>query len=470
MTILLLHLFLGHVLHQNYFPSFVVQFHKKFKSSPHQYHQSPCSIPSSLSNSSNHAYYRLHYEHCQSLPTDFTFYLKDMEVTEQICFGSKLYNSPLSHHEAYSTFWCRYISIASYPYTVTTFSTKELDLIQKKPLRKILPKLGINRNMPRAVLFGLRSIGGRQLTDLRVEQPAQNYYATLGHLRRNDKVAALLIATARDLQIEVGISKPFFTVDPNNFEYIMANTRWGYTWNMAWEHKLQIVIHDMWIPTKRYVNDHNIMEVAIKDVQYQGKNSYKLQTINQCCMYQEAFYIGDLADTDGTTIPIEYLNGTGKHIHEEIVFPEMLKPTNLQWREWKTFIFRNFLAGTKQFYPTLGQRQSYRKTMCNELHCLQENTTKCTTVQQFLDKLPPQLLQIVKISVENIEAEAIAASCLKGTLVGATDGSLIDTKYGKRGAHSFLLSDEYTDQGMIKGSAATPSSTEMTSLTTEINK
>ena len=383
-------------------------------------------------------------------------------------FSSKLYNSPLSHHEAYSAFRSRYISIATYPYTVTTFSTKELDLIQKKPLRKILPKLGINRNMPRVVLFGPSSIGGRQLTDLRVEQPARNFYATLGHLRRGDKVAALLMATVRDLQIETGISEPVLTVNPESFPYITTNTRWGYTWNMAWEHKLKIVIHDMWTPTKRYTNDRNIMEVAIKDVKYQGKNSYKLQTINQCRMYQEAFFIGDLADKDGTTIPIEYLNGSGKHVHDEVAFPEMLKPTNLQWREWKTFIFRNFLAGSKQFHPTLGHLQKERRSTINEIQSLQESAITHTTVQQFLDNLPPHLRQIVKITVENCKAAAIAASCLNGTLVGATDGSLIDTKNGKRGAHSFLLIDEHTDQGMIKGSAPTPISTEMTSLTTEI--
>ena len=259
-------------------------------------------------------------------------------------FGTKLYNAPLTHYEAYSAFRSCYLTIASYPYTVTTFTTKELQQIQQRPLQKILPKLGINRNTPRAVIFGPRDLSGRQLTDLRVEQPVKNYTATLGHLRRQDKVSLLLMATLNDLQVEVGISTAFYNHNPKDYKYITQNTRWGYTWNMVWEFEMKLEIDGIWTPKQKYQNDRNIMEVAMQDAKYQDRNRYKLQTINQCRLYQEAFYIGDLADSTGSTIPIEFLNGKGKHKHEEISFPDMVAPTQLQWNKWKTLIFRNFLT------------------------------------------------------------------------------------------------------------------------------
>ena len=211
-------------------------------------------------------------------------------------------------------------------------------------MQKILPKLGINRNTPRAVIFGPRDLSGRQLTDLRVEQPVKNYTATLGHLRRQDKVSLLLMATLNDLQVEVGISTAFYNHNPKDYKYITQNTRWGYTWNMVWEFEMKLEIDGIWTPKQKYQNDRNIMEVAMQDAKYQDRNRYKLQTINQCRLYQEAFYIGDLADSTGSTIPIEFLNGKGKHKHEEISFPDMVAPTQLQWNKWKTLIFRNFLT------------------------------------------------------------------------------------------------------------------------------
>ena len=49
--------------------------------------------------------------------------------------------------------------------------------------------------MPRTVLFGPKELGGREIMDLRIEQPVSSIRATLGHLRRQDKVAKLLYAT-----------------------------------------------------------------------------------------------------------------------------------------------------------------------------------------------------------------------------------------------------------------------------------
>ena len=385
-------------------------------------------------------------------------------------FGVKMYNAPLTHQEAYSAFCSRYATIATYPYTVTIFKTKELHQIQQKPfLRKILPKLGINRNTPRAVIFGPREIGGRQTIDLQVEQPVRNFTATIGHLRWQDKVSALLLATLQDLQIEVGISTEFFHSNPANHSYITQNTRWGYTWNMIWEFKLKLVVDRMWLPKKKYRNDCNIMEVAIQDRKYQEKNRYKLQTINHCRLYQEAFYISDLADRNGTTIPIEYLNGKGKHKNSEIAFPEMLAPTKLQWNEWKSFIFRNFLTGAKTFHPDLGQRlMEVNEIPVDEITILSQQQEKKSTLQNHINTLPTSLKQVIN----NIKGSATSGILVnvfkKGNLIGATDGSLINTNSGKRGAHSYILCNINNNDGMIKGSCATPVSTGMTFLTTEI--
>ena len=74
-----------------------------------------------------------------SMTAELAFRKKQLKT-----FCTALYKSPLTQKEAYSAYQSRYKSIATYPYTVTIFTTRELAKIQKDSLNLLLPKLGIN--------------------------------------------------------------------------------------------------------------------------------------------------------------------------------------------------------------------------------------------------------------------------------------------------------------------------------------
>ena len=46
-------------------------------------------------------------------------------------FCKRLYNAPLSHYDAHVAYQSQYKSMATYPFTVTTFSSTQLDEMQK---------------------------------------------------------------------------------------------------------------------------------------------------------------------------------------------------------------------------------------------------------------------------------------------------------------------------------------------------
>ena len=119
---------------------------------------------------------------------------------------------------------------------MTTFDAKELDEIQKGCMKLLLPKMGINRNMPRSVIFGPRCLGGRQIMDQKIEQPAISYKTTLGHMRRNDNAGKALLITLQDPQIEIGTEEPFFYKDPEVYHYGTDKTRWKYTPTFSGSH------------------------------------------------------------------------------------------------------------------------------------------------------------------------------------------------------------------------------------------
>ena len=82
----------------------------------------------------------------------------------------------------------------SYPFPVTTFTTNQRQEIQHKYVYALLPKLGINRHMPRATIYAPTTLGVAALLDLRVLQPTSQLQTLQQHLRRQDATGMTLCA------------------------------------------------------------------------------------------------------------------------------------------------------------------------------------------------------------------------------------------------------------------------------------
>ena len=388
---------------------------------------------------------------------------------KQFCLD--LYQSPLSQYEAHSAYQTRYIPIATYPYTVTTFNSNDLEEIQKGSVSLLLPKLGVNRNMPRSVIYGPRALGGRELTNLRIEQPVKNFNTTLGYLRRQGKMGQILYATMRDVQLEVGTTTPFLDLDPNQYLYVTQNTRWRYTWEMIYETKLKLEITKFWTPQSKYHDDKNIMEYAVKDRAYSGENKYKLATINRCRLYQEAIYISDLLTNNEKTVDPGYLDGTKKNCNSEIKFPPVRKPTYLAWREWKSFIFRTFLRGAYKIHPPVTGKQQHTAPQVpyDEIEKLQLLLPSTTSLYETITRVPSELQCLLgNITVPHDNGHLIIGALKEGTLIGASDGSVIQQDNKTWGGHSYSLQAWNTYDGRMNGNGPTPMTNNISSLTTEL--
>ena len=106
----------------------------------------------------------------------------------------------------------------------------------------------------------------------------------------------------------------------------------------------------------------------------QGKNKWKLEVINNCRLYLECFYVGDLIDKQGK-IPVKYLNGTGKRRNKNLHMEQYRRPLDPAWSMWKDFMIQNFLAGPYVVNPVLIKYENTNKT-----------TTKIATAQNITTK------------------------------------------------------------------------------------
>jgi hypothetical protein len=358
-----------------------------------------------------------------------------------------------------------------YPLPVTMFTAKQCIQIQKPFVNAILPKIGLNRKTPRALVFGPKSLGGLEIMDLRVEQVAAQWETTKGHMRRLDRAGKGLYITAHDLQVQLGTTRPFYELDPTKYEYTNTCTRWQYLWRSMHDLNLKMHIYNFWTPSLKYENDRNIMDIAMNDRELISSKWNKLFHVNQCRLYLKAFNLSDLTH-DGIKIHGPYLEGTEKGQNAEISIPDIRCPTTNQWRLWKAFIYRNFLSPGTTMNPPLGERVEVDATALSlpksELDTyLHQGCTYNASTCTVLKHLHPSLKCLLgKVVWPSDGGQGVSEAIVAGDCIGASDGSLITQFRHQEGSYGYAISGA-TNNNRIVGYGHVPSTDKLSSMTTE---
>ncbi len=395
-------------------------------------------------------------------------------------FAQLVARAPLTPFDAFMVYQSRYCPMIKFPLPVTIFTEKECHNLQKPVIFQLLPKMGLNRHTPRALIYGPRRLGGRELMDLRIEQPVLHWQASLGHLRRRDRVGDGLLITAHDLQIIIGSQTNVFELDPSVYNYGPKNTRWGYFWDFLFRHQLTLKFFDTWTPPLRCERDSNLMDLAVHDPFYSGDQSWKLFHINQCRLYFQAFNISDLTDNGGSTISRALLHcEISPYPHPYIKFPPVRRPRWRQLELFLEFLFRKILyrgyrlqIGTLPAaynIPTLWPRPTPETLIMKSLLSLRG------TWSEIWDQVPASLQLLVgPLDMYEFTFPLLATSLINGTLTAATDGGFkSDTGMvfggmpNNVGSHGIYLRNKYDITTQLSVSMRSPRSNNMSSLTTE---
>ena len=306
--------------------------------------------------------------------------------------------------------------------------------------------------------------------DLRIEQLAIHWETTRGHMRRQDRAGKGLFITAHDTQIETGSSVPFHELDPRRCDYTTDKTRWRYIWTESHSIGINIKMYSIWTPQPSNVNDRNIMEVAMEDEILRASKWPLLKHVNMCRLFMRIFYISDMS-MDGKRVHKSYLDGTQRSTKYPIEFPEMIAPTNNQWKIWKEFIFRNFLSPGTTINPNLGEVCTEQRTPSipeSEVEQMARTMEEDSTLHEMVEVLPRSLRLLVgEITLPRDGGNALGESVVDGTCVGASDGSLVRDYTETKGSHGYVLSSTNPEVGEIAGWGPSPESDEMSSMTTE---
>ena len=137
--------------------------------------------------------------------------------------SSKVATSHLSRVSALRYFHGVFLPSVTYTFPVNLLRESDLLKIQGQAYPKFLPKLGYNRNTPRAIVCGPKSLGGLQLRPLYDEQGAGQVEQFLKHYRSDTGVAThlqIMLAWAQKLS---GIGIPLLSAPQIHLPHIESH-------------------------------------------------------------------------------------------------------------------------------------------------------------------------------------------------------------------------------------------------------
>ena len=132
----------------------------------------------------------------------------------------QLAGAHISHGTARLAYCMMVCPKLEYPLAVTQFTPGQCNRILSKKFRVMLPTLGFNRNLPRAVVFGPVAMGGLGLHDLYVEQGVRQISALVGHLRQASETSRMMTIELEWCQVQAGTGVNLLESPQPGFDYV----------------------------------------------------------------------------------------------------------------------------------------------------------------------------------------------------------------------------------------------------------
>ena len=138
----------------------------------------------------------------------------------------------LLRHDALPLLRTTVLKTLEYPMALTTFTQTQWEKVLSKPLMAILPKAGICRTFPRAVVYAPLKRQGLGVPHSFGTQVSRHLDMLLRHMANRTKTGELLVAALESHQLETGTSFGLFQQEYCNTA-ILASDTWlkqGFAW------------------------------------------------------------------------------------------------------------------------------------------------------------------------------------------------------------------------------------------------
>jgi hypothetical protein len=134
-------------------------------------------------------------------------------------YSEEKISSTLNQGEGLLSYNSYYMASLSYGTATTLLDIKECKEIQRPVVNTILPKIGMNRNTSRSVVFGTSKYGGLGLDHLAAVQRFGQLQYLIGSLRKQDTTGDMYKFLLEYTQLECGTATPILEANFARFEH-----------------------------------------------------------------------------------------------------------------------------------------------------------------------------------------------------------------------------------------------------------
>ena len=259
--------------------------------------------------------------------------------------ATKLKHAFLTRREAYIAYITRVIPAVTYPFALTRFTVKQCSDLAKVIEKVILPKMGINRNFPKAALYGPHEYGGMAFQSIETIQDQKMITHWIRHLRWGKEIGNDFKITLSAAQLISGLTTPIL----DNVKPDLPHLEDGVIPHLRTTlNKLggNLLIEDVWVPKLQREEDKSIMEEFAK---IPGITKQKLKAANICRIYLRVITIAELANEDGTEIEQERVTGQWR-ANSTLKWPRQCKPNKTQWDAFRYALRRTFYKENRNIH------------------------------------------------------------------------------------------------------------------------
>ena len=186
---------------------------------------------------------------------------------------------------------------------------------------EVNPKLGLNRHIPKAVLYGPLSRGGLNYPQFKINQTTRSITYMIKQLQWNKNIAKDMRISIEATQLMSGIERPIMENVGIMVKYMEGTWVFKVRERLRWL-KASINVEHIWYQKKQLINGISIME---KVMSIQGITLSQLEITNICRIYLRVIMISDLANIIVTAIPPGQMTVQWRK-ESKLTWPEVRKP------------------------------------------------------------------------------------------------------------------------------------------------
>ena len=219
----------------------------------------------------------------------------------------------------------------AYPSPATNFTRKQAETLMKPVFKSILPKMGVNRHLPKAYRYAPLSHHGLAAPDYFTNQGVDHIITLVSHMVKNTYVGDLIEATLEIAALEIGMGENIFHLPYDVYSPLLTESWIKVPWQCCWEN--DIVLHGEYrLPQLARVQDRYLMDMVVHSKLL--TNREKL-IVNRCRLFLQVLTLADISTGDGTKVAHSYYTGVGEDSRSSrYSWPEQGQPSRAEWKIW----------------------------------------------------------------------------------------------------------------------------------------